>query len=220
MQMNKDLHRLEVYLEARKRKIFVGLLTFREVENVYRFTYDAKYLNLPDAIPLGPDLSLFKKVHTSKVDELFPTFVDRIPSRRNPAYEDYCHSQGIDVQEKNPIVLLGAIGQRGPSSFVFSAVFTSDFAPEDIARFRKLTAVSLRDLATAFDIRSVTLQRIENGQSRDANTIKLMQIYLEFPEVALWELEKTKAKISSEGYKALVTYFASKTEKSVLKRKA
>ena len=49
--------------------------------------------------------------------------MDRIPSKENPAYPDYCKSQGISVNETNPIILLIAIGKRGPSTFIFEPVF-------------------------------------------------------------------------------------------------
>jgi hypothetical protein len=57
----------------------------------HELTYDQDYVLSKSAIPL--------------------------PSRKNPAYEDYCRSQGISKDEDNLSVLLGTIGKRGAFQF-------------------------------------------------------------------------------------------------------
>ncbi len=207
MPLRKDLTQIEVYLESRKRRVFVGELSYNKDRDQYQFNYDPKYTKLPKAIPIGPDLSLFKKIHRSEKGKLFPSFADRIPSRSNPAYEEYCQSQGISANERNLIVLLGTIGRRGPSSFVFEPVVINDFTFADILRFRKATRLSRHEMAMAFDLNEPTLQRVETGKSTDLNTMKRIQIYLEFSEVALWQLEVAGHRISNETLERLKDYF-------------
>ncbi|MCM2281749.1 MAG: HipA N-terminal domain-containing protein [Bdellovibrionaceae bacterium] len=185
----------------------MGELSYDKDRDQYQFVYDSKYTKSPKAIPIGPDLSLFKKSQWSEKGKIFPSFTDRIPSRSNPAYEEYCRSQGISVSERNPIVLLGTIGRRGPSSFVFEPVVINDFTFTDIIRFRKVTGLSRHEMAMAFDLNEPTLQRVETGKSADLNTMKRIQIYLEFPEVALWQLESAGRKISNETLARLTDYF-------------
>jgi DNA-binding XRE family transcriptional regulator len=123
--------------------------------------------------------------HRSEKGKLFPSFIDRIPDKSNPAYKDYCKAQGVSLNEKNPIILLGAIGKRGPSSFIFEPVYYSEFDPIEIKNLRKKLQITQHDIAEAFDINKRTLQRIEKGTSQDLNTLKRLQILLKFPNVAL-----------------------------------
>jgi DNA-binding XRE family transcriptional regulator len=139
---------------------------------------------------------------------MFPPFIDRIPERSNPAYKDYCRSQGISLNEKNPIILLGFIGRRGPSSFIFEPVYHTEFSPADITSLRKKLQITQYDLATAFDINKTTLQRIESKTSQDENTLKRIQILFTFPEVALWQLKQTGGKIHKDVLNKLINYFS------------
>ena len=85
-----DPDRLKIYHELTKRRLYVGELIFDRHNDVYKLIYDKNYMNSANAIPLGPDLDLFKMVHISQKGKLFPVFIDRIPERANPAYADYC----------------------------------------------------------------------------------------------------------------------------------
>lgn len=160
--INLDKNRLQVFCETRKRRIFVGELTYNPKEDKYEFIYDKKYIHTKNAIPIGPDLDLFKLHHQSEKGKIFSSFLDRIPEKSNPAYKDYCESQGISPKEKNLIILLGTIGKRGPSSFIFEPVYFSKFKPSDIKNFREALGVTQHDIAQAFDINQTTLQRIES----------------------------------------------------------
>lgn len=93
-------------------------------------------MNLENAIPLGSDLDLCTKNHFPK-NKLFSVFSHRIPERSNSAYEDYCRLQGISIEEVNLIILLGTIGSRGQSSFVFEKIFQSTISFADIIKIRK-----------------------------------------------------------------------------------
>ena len=155
-------------------------------------------------------MDLFKTSHLSGKGELFPSLNDRIPSKLNPAYKDYCRSQGISINEKNPIILLGFIGRRGPSSFIFEPVYKNEFSINDILNFRKRLEISQYDLAIALNLSEVTLQKIETGRSQDENILLRLQIYLEFPEVALWQLKQTVNQVHKDVSTKLIKYFQSK----------
>lgn len=202
-----DQNHVKIYHEGRKRRIYVGEISYDAKSNRYALTYDKKYTLLKNAIPLGPTLSLFELTHYSEKGKMFPIFLDRIPDPRNPAYPDYCASQGISVEEKNPIVLLGTIGRRGPSSFIFEAVYTTDFKPKDITSFRQELNLTQHDFAEAFDISLPTLQRIEANKSHDENSLKRIEIMLSFPEVALWQLAQTGGRIHRKMQVVLKNYF-------------
>jgi len=198
-------NKLLIFHELRRRRIYVGTLTYDTLNKIYQLTYDGDYVVAKNAIPMGPELSLFKTVHTSQ--DLFAAFIDRIPERENPAYPDYCKMQGISVDEENPIILLGAIGRRGPSTFVFEKTYLHDFSAENIIQLRKTLDITQHDLAAAFGISKVTLQKIEAGISHDPRTIQLFQIYCTFPEVAIWQLRQTGVTVHSTVLNKLLKFF-------------
>lgn len=215
LKIKLDKTRLQIFHEGKKRRIFVGELIYIKEKDRYALIYNKKYTLSNNAIPISPHLSLFKLRHLSKKGELFPTFMDRIPVKSNPAYNNYCQSQGISPDETNPIILLGTIGKRGPSSFIFEPIYQDKFSPADISNLREELQISQHDLAEVFDISHVTLQRIESGKSRDPNTLKFLQILLEFPEVALWQLKQTGGRVHRDVFAKLINYFESKMRKKV-----
>lgn len=205
-----DENRLHIFHENRKRRIFVGELIYDPKKNIYELIYDKHYAESKSAIPIGPDLNLFALRHQSKKGKLFPSFIDRIPDKSNPAYNDYCKAQGISPNEKNPIILLGAIGKRGPSSFIFEPVYYNEFDIEEIKNLRENLQITQHDIATALDINKRTLQRIEADISEDFNTLKRLQIFFQFPDVALWQLKLTGSKVHKDVLIKLIKYFKSK----------
>ena len=212
MPLTKDPNRLEVYSETKRRKTFVGELSFDPKARAWDFKYDKNYLKSKSAIPLGPELSLKRQSHKAK-DKLFPSFADRIPSRANPAYEEYCASQGISPGERNQVVLLTTIGKRGPSTFVFEPIYElGDFdARAELAKFAKELHLSSWEIATTFDLFQLTVQRILNGKSKDRNTLRLIEIFLRFPEVALRQINKTSKTLPGETAAKVTAYFANLT---------
>ena len=205
-----DEYRLKIFHESRKRRILVGELIYDKEKDRYELVYDKNYAHSKNAIPISPDLDLFKLHHQSEKGKLFPSFIDRIPDKSNPAYNDYCKAQGISPTEKNPIILLGSIGKRGPSSFIFEPVYYSEFDSIDIIKLREQLQITQHDLAKALDMSQTTLQRIEAGVSSDLNTLKYMQILLKFPEVALWQLKQTGNRVHKDVSTKLIKYFQSK----------
>ncbi len=205
-----DECRLKIFHESRKRRILVGELIYNKEKDRYELIYDKNYAHSKNAIPISPILDLFKLHHHSKKGTLFPSLMDRIPDKSNPAYSDYCKAQGISTTEKNPIILLGTIGKRGPSSFIFEPVYKSEFNSNDIINLREQLQITQHDLAKALDISQTTLQRIEAGVSSDLNTLKYMQILLKFPEVALWQLKQTGNQVHKDVATKLLKYFQEK----------
>jgi HipA-like protein len=186
----KKIVALDVFLELRKTRVYVGRLGVLKKDNnhEYVFHYNNKYIYSKTAIPLGPDLPLTKKIHRSI--SLFKSLNDRIPSSKNPSYKEYCETMGINPKEKNQIVLLATIGRRGPSSFVFEPVYKSEYGSEDVKRFRKELGLTLREFALVFDFSTKTIQSIEADVKAGKDSLKRIAIYDQFPAVALFELTK------------------------------
>ena len=190
--MDKKSGAIDVYLEKRKTRIFVGRLS--KEDDIFIFTYDDAYRNRKDAIGLGPDITLRKKRHTSK--ELFMSFEDRIPSKKNPAYPEYCQWSGIDIDESDPMVLLGALGRKNPSSFILNPVIEKDFSIEDVKEFRHKLKLSIREFADVFDFAPTTIYLLENKKTSGKDALKRMELYVRFPETALFEVGRRGFKIN------------------------
>ncbi len=207
-KLELDRNRLLIFHEGRKRRVFVGELIYNEKENQYELIYDENYARSKKAIPIGQGLDLFKPRHVSANGVLFPSLADRIPLKSNPAYADYCKSQGISVDETNSIILLGSIGKRGPSSFIFAPVYKKEFSVTNILKFREQLHISRHDFSMALGFSETTLQKVESQKSHDTNVLKLLQIYFEFPEVALWQLKQTGNRVKGEALMKLIKYFS------------
>ena len=190
----KKILGVDVYLERRKSRAFVG--TLERDNDSFIFKYHEPYIYDDKSIPLGPDLQLNKRVHKSS--SLFPSFEDRMPSKRNPAYKEYCEEVGISPKEKDPIVLVATIGQKGPSSFIFVPVYENQFTKENMINFRKDLNLSIREFAELFDFSPATIQRIESGKTSGKDSLKRIELYSRFPEVALFELRRSGYKISDD----------------------
>lgn len=109
--------------------------------------------------------------------------------------------------KKNPIILLGSIGKKGPSSFIFESVYEDDFTGIDLIKIRESLDISQHDLAQAFGLSEITLKKIESGKSKDPNTLRLIQIFFTFPESGLWQLRKTGMRVHSSVLSKLIKYF-------------
>jgi HipA-like protein len=181
-----------VFLERRKRRWIVGALTQDEKEKNFTFQYDKKYLQ-SRLIPLGPELPFSRNKFVSKT--LFEPFIDRLPSRENPAYVDYCASEGIDINESDPFILLTTIGKRGPSSFVFEALIERTFSAEDLKIFRDELNLTTKEFSIGFAIAEKTLISIEEGHSKGRDVMKRLELYIQFPTVALFEFQRNCAQI-------------------------
>jgi HipA-like protein len=177
---------VQVVLEKNASNQLVGMLTASE--HGFHFEYDKDYLNSPKAIPLGPEMPLTRRIYQSK--QLFRPFAERIPSRENPAFPEYCKSAGISMNEDNPLILLSTIASRGPSSFLFKPIFHESFTGSDLKRFRNNLGLSARDFAVCFDFSQPGITRVETGKTDGRDILKRVEIYALYPDVALDQLRR------------------------------
>lgn len=184
---------LTIYLEGKKDKVLVGTLERKDRE--YIFIYDEKYYYSESPLQIGPELNLKKRIYKSK--ELFSIFNDRIPSKKNAAYEEYCREVGIDKNEKDEMILLAKLGARGPSSFIIEEPNNENFTRDNLIEFRQRLNITMREFSEAFDISLSSIQRIESGRAEGLEVLKRIEIYAKFPEVARFEIMKNKVKIHS-----------------------
>lgn len=199
---------IAVFLEKRKTRQYVGKLHFLKKSNIFEFIYDDDYLYGKNTIPLGPEFPLTKRIHQSA--KLFPSLQDRIPSKENAAYPEYCQAAGIAVNENNPIILLATIGKRGPSSFVFEPFYEDEFSVKDLTNFRHELGLTTREFALCFDLTHAALMRIEKEHSSGRELLKRIEIYQKFPEVAFSMVERYGGAINSEKKKKIIKLLKSK----------
>lgn len=178
---------IEVYLEGRRTRQFVGLLS-KDKDNNFIFKYDLEYLKSSWSIPLGPEMPFSKKNYKSPT--LFVPFEDRFPSRENAAYPDYCAYADISVTELDPFTLLCTIAKRGPSSFVFEAHYADYFTANDLLNFRNNLGLTVREFARCFDLSHAAITRVERGQSSGRELLKRVAIYVKYPQVLADALKK------------------------------
>lgn len=177
---------VQVILERDFSNILVGILTM--LDGSFHFEYTDDYFRYAKAIPLGPEMPLTRKAYHS--DQLFRPFEERIPSKENPAYSEYCKSVGISPDERDPLVLLSTIASRGPSSFLFKPIFRETFSGSDLKRFRHELKLSVREFAACFDFSQPGITRVETGKTDGREILKRAEIYAFYPDVALDQLRR------------------------------
>ena len=200
---------IDVYMEGHRSRKLAGNL--HRTGNGFEFEYSGQYLKGSDAISVGPELPLTRKKYFS--EELFPSFVDRLPSRENPAYPEYCRIMGIELDERDPIVLLSTLGRRGPSCFVFEPVERHEFTGKDAAEFRASLGLSLRDFGALFDFSPYTLQKIESGKQTGRNVLKRFELYARVPAAARFQMNRNRAKMHTDVWKKISERMNSMREK-------
>lgn len=191
--MSPKITAVDVYLQSRKSRSIVGRL--EKIADNYVFTYSQKYLYGKKMLPLGPDLPLTKRQHVAK--DLFPAFLDRLPSKDNPAYPEYLKKFDLDASENDLFTLLATVGRSGPSSFIFEGVKGSNDFQVNLRGFRSKLNLSLRDFASLFDVSYASVQKIETGKSAGRDVMKRLEIYQAFPDVALYEVKKNGYRVHS-----------------------
>lgn len=204
----RSVSAVEVYAEGRRKRDRVGRLERiddPEKGTGYRFTYEDAYLSQPIAVSLGPGLPLTGRRFFSR--QLFPAFKDRIPSRENPAYPDYCAATGIEVDESDPFVLLTTIGRRGPSCFIFEPAMEKGFGSVEAAMFRAELGLSLREFGTLFDFSPYTIQKIESGRESGRDVLKRLELYVRFPEAAWFEILRNRPRVHTDLWLRMVTRY-------------
>ncbi|MDE0118754.1 MAG: HipA N-terminal domain-containing protein [Bdellovibrionales bacterium] len=204
---------IDIYLEKRKTRQYVGRL--QQDKKRFVFQYDEAYLKTGHPIPLGPDIPLNNKKYIAL--ELFPSFADRIPSKQNPAYEEYCRSVGISASETNLLVLLTTLGKKGPSSFICVPVIEEEvFSSEQLKQFRKDLKLSIREFSDLFDVSSATVYRIENNKTSGKDALKRIGVYFNSPLTALDKIKVTGVKINKDKRDFAESFFKSQIRKDNL----
>lgn len=168
MMMQHEPSKLFVFYESRKRRMAVGVL--EKEKKRYKFHYFPSYLAYKMAIPIGPKLPLRSKPFYSI--SLFPEFEDRIPSKHNPAYNEYCLEMKISIEEKDPLILLATIGSRGPSDFIFRIVPDQKFSGKNLKEFRQDLGLTIHDFAALIDSDPATISRTEQGKLESTLLLK------------------------------------------------
>ena len=196
---SEEIEGVRVFLERRTRRQYVGLLTRQGAEFV--FEYERAYLKARDIIPLGPEMPLTRPTYRSA--QLFIPFLDRIPSRENPAYDEYCKATGISPEETDPLILLSTIAHRGPSSLIFEPFYHEGFPAEELLAFRKRLGLTVRDFAACFDFSPSAITRVELGQVSGREVLKRAEIYVKFPAVALFQLERRAGGLHTNKYQSI-----------------
>ena len=200
----QDIQAVDVFLENRKTRTYVGRLRHGKSEGSYVFEYSKKYLYSNRSIPLGPDIPLIKKRHEK--ENLFKSFNDRIPSSKNPAYRVYCKTAGILPTERNQIILLATIGRRGPSSFVFEPVYKEMSEERDLGVFRKNLGLTIREFAEVFGFSTKTIHNIEINKGAAGESIKRLKMLVEFPEVSINQLLRNGGVLSEDKKMEAIQY--------------
>lgn len=216
MSWEQDRNCVEVYAEGRKRREFVGALRRDPATQRFRFEYDRAYLRSKRAIPLGPELNFSQPVYVSEPGVLFPSFADRIPSRQNPAYAEYCASAGISVEETDPMRILPAIARRGPSSFIFESVWRErEDISSQIKRFRREAGLTFFDLAALLDLPILTIKRLESGLSRrDTALTGWLRVLIDHPLIFLEQLQRKGSRLHDDTRRRLEIYLRNTPGKS------
>lgn len=196
---------VDVYLERKSSRQYVGRL--KKIGKKFTFEYSEAYQYSKNAMSFGPDLPIDKREHFSL--KLFPSFADRIPSRENPAYREYCQSVGISPSEKNPFVLLAKLGQKGPSSFFITPVFEeSSFSSENLKRFREEELkLSMEEFSKLFDVSIASVYRIENHKMSGKQILKKISVYRDSPQMALNKIRDTGHKINDQKRQFIEEFF-------------
>ena len=189
-------------MEKRKTRQRVGRL--ERAKDGYSFTYEERYLRSRNTIPLGPEFPMTKRSFHSK--RLFASLDDRIPSRENSAYPEYCALFGISPKESDALILLSTIGKRGPSSFVFEPVYERSFGIEDVIQFREALSLSTREFAQIFELSQSSLNLLERRHRSGKDILKRLEIVIRFPEVAAYYFKIHGGLLSPEKWKKASDY--------------
>ena len=110
-------------------------------------------------------------------------------------------------------MLVATLGQKGPSSFIFTPVLTIGLTSEDVVNFRKTLNLTVREFSELFDFSPATINRIEKKSISGKDSLKRLEIYCNFPEVALYEVMKNRFKINDQKIKHVEKVLRSQVQK-------
>ena len=102
------------------------------------------------------------------------------------------------------MVLLSTTGRRGPSCLIFEGVIPDTMDAHAVKKFRQQLNLTIREFALLFDLSTAALQSLEKKPSPQSELIKRLRIYMTFPEMALWEVERNRLKVHDQTYESVV----------------
>lgn len=187
---------LDVFLEKRVSRMHVGVLFKRKGKLIFK--YNDVYFKARNVIPLGPEFPLTQREFVST--KLFPSFEDRLPSKQNPAYIEYCNAVGIDPKESDPIILLSTIGRRGPSSFVFYPKYERDLSAKKILTFREMLNLTTREFGAIFEFSQNSVNALEKNRNSGVELRKRLELIMYYPQIAIDYLRKNGGYISHKKF--------------------
>lgn len=177
---------INIFCQDKSQRKLTGTIT--QNNGLFILQYDMAYLQYSKAIAIGPDLPLSRQPFKS--NELFASLQDRIPSKNNPAYKDYCLSTGISPDETDQLRLLCTIGQRGPSSFLFREAHDSNFKGSSLASFRQKLGLTVRELAVFLDTNPTSITKTELGNLQSSHLLAQCELLANVPEALDYQLHK------------------------------
>ncbi len=110
---------------------------------------------------------------------------------------------GISEKEKNPIILLSTIGKRGPSSLVFEPHYEKLIDARILKKFREELGLTTREFSDCFDITQSALVNIEKNKLSGKEIFKRLDLYVTFPEAAIYQIKISGGKLHSEKQKTV-----------------
>ena len=189
-----------VYSQTSTKRVYVGRL-YKE-KGLFLFEYSKTYQSSKKALALGPEFPLWKSRISSK--KLFLSLQDRIPSRQNPAYRDYCKQWGIDENENDEFILLTTIGKRGPSTFIFEPKQETNYTGDDLKKFRHRLGLCQSEFESLFGVSHLTLVRLENSTSENPVYLRYFEIMNQVPQALQWLLERRGVNLHDEKKKNIL----------------
>ena len=191
---------INVFLERFQTRLYVGKL--EKKEEAFHFTYDQSYLKASHILSVGPEFPLTRQHFVSQ--ELFPSFLDRLPDPDNPAYRDYCAAVGISIETNDPIVLLATIGKRGPSSIIFEPIYKDSFNLSVCEKFREKMGLTMQDFAHLFEISLSILQKIKAGSSSGKEILKRLEIFMKDHNMLYKQIKKNMGQLHTDKQRELM----------------
>lgn len=204
------LNRLDFFLEQRSTRIKCGILQRKLINkkrNIYQyeFNYEIDYMDNPNAIPCAVELTLDQPCFKAK--NIWPSILDRLPQRDNPAYPDYCKACEISEDEEDEFLLLSTLGRKSTGSVIIEAPRREMYSAESLIQFRKNLGISMNDFAKAFSVSSSGLYKIENGKSNGAEVLKRIRLYESNPKLAIEEINYNSAVLNDKIYRKIIAFF-------------
>lgn len=78
---------------------------------------------------------------------------------------------------------------------------------EELTEFKNTLGLSNWDFANAFGLAEITIQKVEQGITKDPNILRLIHYYITEPQIALSQLELTGKKVHAQTRTKIYRHF-------------